>query len=296
MGTIGYYLSLPFIYLISFSPDWLLYTISDFLYLALYSVFGYRKKIVRTNLKKSFPEKSDEEITHIEKKYYKYLCDLIVESLKTITMSENYVRKHLKLHGQDLLTEMYQRKQNFIIVMGHFGNWEMAGPCFSLNTGYELNVVYKPLANTHFEKLFSKTRTKFNTKIIPMDSTLRGMVANRKIINATALIADQTPIDLKTAYWLDFLNQDTMVFKGVEKLAKMFDYPVVYMHVDRVKRGYYEITPTVLFDQPKETEEHEITIGFYKKLEEEIRKKPDTWLWSHRRWKRQRKVTTNGAK
>ena len=289
MHAIIYYLSLPFIYLASYSPAWLLYTISDFLYFIVYSIFGYRKEIVRTNLKNSFPEKSEVEIEQIEKRYFSYLCDLILESIKTITMSESYVRKHLKLHGLDKLKEMYDRKQSFIIVMGHFGNWEMGGHCFSLSTNYVLNAIYKPLSNPYFEKLIFKTRTKFGAKIIPMRNTLRAMLANKKVVNATTFIADQTPSNRKNSYWLKFLNQETIVFTGTEKIAKMLDYPVVYMHLERVKRGYYEITPTVLFDKPKETKEHEITIGFHKKLEEAIKKQPEIWLWSHRRWKHTKK-------
>ena len=288
MATLLYYATIPLIYLISYSPSWILYRISDFMYLILYYVVGYRKKVVTTNLKNAFPKKSAEEIGEIQKKYFKYLADIFLESVKTITMSEAYVHKHVKFNNVDLINELYERKKSFLVVMGHFGNWELAGPCFSLNCKHQLNVVYKPLKNVHFEKLFSKTRTKFTTQIIPMKNTLRAMAANRKTINATALIADQTPSDLKSGLWIDFLNQETIVFTGPEKIAKMFDYPVVYMHIDRIKRGKYEITPTILFDSPKETEDNEITLAFNKKLEEEITKKPETWLWSHKRWKHKR--------
>ena len=289
ISTIIYYITLPLIYLVSYSPTWILYGISDFLYFVIYVLVGYRKKVVRENLKNSFPEKSKKEIFKIEKDYFKYLCDIILESIKTITMSESYVHKHLKFNNTDLIKNLHKEKQSFLVVMGHFGNWELAGPCFSLNNEHQLNVVYKPLTNPHFEKLFAKTRTKFETKIIQMDNTLRAMAANRKKVTATALIADQTPSDIKTGLWVNFLNQDTIVFTGPEKIAKMFNYPVVYMHIDRVKRGFYEITPTILFDKPKETEENEITLAFNKKLEEEIIKKPETWLWSHKRWKHKKK-------
>ena len=289
ISAIIYYLSLPLIYLVSFSPDWILYKISDFLYWILHSLIGYRKKVVRENLSNSFPEKTKKELLKIETNYYKYLCDIILESIKTITMSDRYVRKHLTFHDSEMINSFYNENQSFLAVMGHFGNWEMAGPCFSLHNKHQLNVVYKPLSNIYFEKLFAKTRTKFNTEIIPMDKTLRAMAANKKRLTATALIADQTPSDIKTGLWIDFLKQDTIVCTGPEKIAKMFNYPVVYMHIDRVKRGFYEITPTVLFDKPKETEENEITIAFNKKLEEEIIKKPETWLWSHKRWKHKKK-------
>lgn len=291
MNKVLYYLLLPLIYLVSYSPPWILYGFSNFLYFVVYVLIGYRKEVVAQNLKNSFPEKTDDEIKQIGKKYYRYLCDLLVEAVKTITMSEAYVRKHMTFHDVDKMNALYEQGQSFVIVMGHFGNWELAGPCFSLNCKHQLNVVYKPLSNPYFEQLFSKSRTKFTTKIIPMNNTLRAMAANRKVVDATALIADQTPAgDLKSGHWLNFLNQETIVFTGPEKIGKMFDYPIVYMHVDRVKRGYYEITPTIMFDKSKETAEHEITKAFFEKLEQEITKKPETWLWSHKRWKHKREV------
>jgi KDO2-lipid IV(A) lauroyltransferase len=251
---------------------------------------GYRREVVFQNLSNSFPEKDTTQLKQIEKEYYRYLCDLVVESIKTITMSEAYVRKRLTFHSTEKVNALYEEGKSIIVVMGHFGNWELAGPCFSLNCKHQLNVVYKPLSNPYFEKLFSGSRTRFGTKIIPVNNTLRAMAANRKSLNATALIADQTPSDTKTGFWLDFLHQDTLVFTGPEKIGKMFDAPIVYMHVDRVKRGYYEITPTVLFAQPKTTTEEEITRAFFQKLENEIIAKPETWLWSHKRWKKTREV------
>ena len=168
--------------------------------------------------------------------------------------------------------------------MGHYGNWEWAGPSFALYTNYQLVVVYLPLTNPYFEKMMTGMRTKFGTKITPAVNTLREMVANRKQVTATALIADQTAW-ADQAYWTTFLNQDTAVFTGTEKLAKKFDYPVVYMNVKRVRRGYYEITPELLAEFPKETAENEITERFTNRLEKEINLMPETWLWSHRRWK-----------
>lgn len=285
MNRIIYYISLPFIYLLSLSPAWLLYGISNVLFFVLYRVIGYRKKVVEDNLKNSFPEKSEQELVKIQKEFYQYLCDLILETLKTITMSQKYVHQHVKFMNKELIEGLYGQGKSFFIVMGHYGNWELAGPCFSLNLRHQLNVVYKPLSNPYFERLFVKTRTKFNTQIIPMKNTLRAVASNKKTLNVTALIADQTPSDWKTGFWLNFLNQETLVFTGPEKMAKMFDYPVVYIKVDRVKRGHYEIKPTLLFDRPKETEEEQITRAFNKMLEEDIRKQPETWLWSHRRWK-----------
>ncbi len=132
------------------------------------------------------------------------MCDLLVESIKTITMTEAYVRKRLTFHSTEKVNALYEAGKSIVVVMGHFGNWELAGPCFSLNCKHQLNVVYKPLSNPYFEKLFSGSRTRFGTKIIPVNNTLRAMAANRKSLTATALIADQTPSDVKTWFLVGF--------------------------------------------------------------------------------------------
>ena len=292
MNSLLYYLALPLIYLVSLSPFWLLYRISDFLYVVIYYLVGYRKKVVIENLKNAFPDKPESEIKLIAKKFYQHLCDLLVESIKTITMSERYVQRHLKFHHSKDLDKIFDKGKSIIIVMGHFGNWEFGGPSFSLNCKHQLKVIYQVLSNPDFEKLFSTARTKFGTRIVPRKNMLRSMVADKKELTATALIADQVPSNVISGNWLRFLNQDTLVHIGPEKVAKMFNYPVVYIHIDKAKRGYYEITPTILFENPKETENFEITTAFFSRLEAEIKKKPEIWLWSHRRWKH--KLNTNG--
>jgi KDO2-lipid IV(A) lauroyltransferase len=157
-----------------------------------------------------------------------------------------------------------------------------------LQTKYQLYVIYKPLSNKYFENLMVKARTVFGTKLIKVPSTLRDMIANKNSITATAFIADQTPPP-ETAYWTTFLNQETPVFTGAEKIGKKMDLPIVFVDIDRVKRGYYEISIELLFDNPKDTSENEISETFIKRLEQEIIKKPEIWLWSHRRWKHKRR-------
>lgn len=285
MQALIYYLSYPLIFLIVNSPFWLLYILSDILYVFLFYIFGYRKKVVLKNLKASFPEKSEEEIKDICKKSFHYLCDLIVETLKTVGWNEKKAKSRVKMNNVELIDRLHAEGKSFIIVSGHYGNWEWAGPCFSLHCKHQLFVIYQPLSNPYFEKLFCYARTKFNTKIVPRKETLKSIIGNRKTISATALVADQAPVPVKNALWMNFLNQPTAVFNGPEKIAKKMDYPVVYMDTKRVKRGYYELTPTLLYEFPKETVETEITIGFNKRLEESILKQPETWLWSHKRWK-----------
>ncbi len=284
--AISFYLVYPFIYLIASLPFWLLYKISDFFYFLL-RLSGYRKQVVLENLRHSFPKKSEEEIRAICKSYFKYLCDLIVETLKTLKMTEQESREHCTFHNPEWLAKLCEEKKSIIIVMGHYGNWEWAGPSLTLETNYQLVVIYRPLSNLYFEKMMVGMRTKFGTKITPVNQTLRDMVANRGSLTATAFIADQYPAT-GGAQWSTFLNQDTGFFTGPEKLSSKFNYPVVYVHVRRLKRGQYEVTPELLFENPKQTTEGEITNSFIKRLEVDIMTDPVTWLWSHKRWKHKR--------
>ena len=293
MKALSYFLAYPFLFIVARLPFALLYLVSDGIFFLVYRVLGYRKKVVFENLRNSFPDKSEKEIKALVKNFYKYLCDLILETLKTTAWSEKDVLKRTKFTNPEVVDALYDKKQSFLVVLGHLGNWEWAGPCFTLNCKHQLYVVYQPLSNPFFEKLFVKARTKFNTKIIPRKNALKSIISNRKTINATALVADQAPTPVKTAYWTTFLNQDTAVFTGPEKMSKMLDYPVVYMDIVRLKRGYYEVTAKELFSNPKETNENEITIAFNKVLEQAIIKNPETWLWSHRRWKHKKVEEVN---
>ena len=286
MQAFFFYLAYPFIYLIASLPFRVLYTASDLLYHVL-RLTGYRQEVVLENLKNSFPDKSPREIEVLSRTYYRYLCDLILETLKTLTMTEKEAREHCVFHSVEWLDKLFDDKKSIILVMGHYGNWEWAGPSFTLNTNFRLVVIYRPLSHPYFEKMMVRMRTKFGTRITPVNQTLRDMVANRGIISATAFIADQTaPRD--KAYWTTFLHQDSAVFTGPEKLAAKFDYPVVYINVKRVKRGYYEVFPELLFANPKDTVENEISEAFMSRLEKEILIDPTIWLWSHRRWKHKR--------
>lgn len=288
MTALVYYLLYPFIYLVALLPFRALYGFSDVLYHVL-RISGYRKKIILQNLSRSFPDKSLTEIDALCKAYYHYLCDLTLETLKTLRMDEAESRKHCTFHNTAWLDKMRNERKSFIIIMGHYGNWEWAGPGFTLATGYPLVVIYRPLSNPYFERMTTRMRTRFGTRITPVNLTLRDMVANRQHLTATAFVADQTAPKDK-AYWMTFLNQNTAVFTGAERLAVKFNYPVVYMNVKRIKRGYYDVFPEMLFSNPQETAENEISHAFMKRLEQEIMLDPIPWLWSHRRWKHTQKI------
>ena len=285
MQALFFYITYPLIYLIASLPFSALYRVSDLLY-PLFKLVRYRKKAIYSNLHNSFPEKSALEIRSIADAYYRYLCDLLLETLKTLKMTEKEARERVKFHGAEWFEKLCQEKKSIILVLGHYGNWEWAGPCISLNTNFQLVVIYRPLSNNYFDQMMVKMRTKFGTRIIPANLTLRSMVANRGLVTATAFIADQAAP--QNAFWTTFLNQDTPVFTGPEKLAIKFDYPVVYLKTKRTGRGYYEVFVELLFDHPKDTISNEISVAFTRRLEQDIMDDPTTWLWSHKRWKHAR--------
>ena len=287
--AISFYIFLPLIYLVSLLPFRLLYLFSDFIYLLVYRIIGYRKEVVLENLRKSFPEKTEAEIHLICKKYYHYLCDLIMEVFKKITMNSHTTLKHCKFMNAELLDEIFEKDKSIILLMGHYGNWEWAGSSFSLSCKHQLHVVYKPLSNKYFENLMCKTRTMFGTKLIKMQNTFKDVLTYKNSNAAFAFIADQMPAP-QTAYWTQFLNQDTGLFTGAERIAKKYDFPVVFINIVRVKRGYYQIFAELLTDTPKANSENEIIQKYAERLEQEIIKMPETWLWSHRRWKYPRPI------
>ncbi len=295
MKGIAYYISLPFIYLVSLLPFWLLYSLSDFLFVIVYGLVGYRKKVVFSNLRNSFPQKSEEELKRIQRKFYRYFFDLIVETLKTLTISPRQLRKRISLRDPSIFQKYHEQNQSIIIVMGHYGNWELGGARFALEPYHKLFVIYHPLRNRYFDQLIYKMRTRLGNGLYPMKDTLRGMLGNKDIVTATAFIADQSP-SVKGAQWLDFLNQDTPFFTGTGKIANKLSYPVVYASVKRTKRGHYDICLEDLAPHSSKLEPEEILTRFARKLEEDIREMPEIWLWSHRRWKHKRKANESTEK
>lgn len=281
---LSFYLAYPFLFLIGRLPFGALYALSDFFYLVLYKWIGYRKKVVFDNLRNSFPAKSEKEIDQMAESFYRYFCDLILETIKKIQMTEKESQERCIYHLTPEVKKLIDEKRSLILLMGHYGNWEWAGSAFTLSAGSQLYVVYKTLSNPYFEKWMVKSRTMFGTRLIKMENTLRDLLSNRAEPASYAFIADQTPVP-PAPLWLPFLHQDTAVFTGAEKLARKLNYPVLFINIKRMKRGYYEIFTEVISENPKETPENQITEQFFRRLQKEIELAPETWLWSHRRWK-----------
>jgi len=278
-------IGLLFLYLISLLPFWFLYLIGDMIFLLLYYVIRYRRKVVWTNLRNSFPEKSDTELKVIERKYFRYLGELIVEIVKMFSMSADQVKKHIVPVNKEVLDGYFNEGKSIIGAVAHYGNWEWGCLRLGLTTERRGIVVYKELSNPVFDNAFKKARSRFGAMLVEMRQTLRAMITYKNEPSISMLVSDQTPVRHEIHYFTEFLHQQTSVFLGVEKLAKMMNTAVVYCDIRRVKRGYYKCTFVPLFDEAKNTAEHEITLAHVHYLEKVIREEPQYWLWSHKRWK-----------
>jgi KDO2-lipid IV(A) lauroyltransferase len=278
-----YYLfSIPLL-LVACMPISLLYLLSNLLHFLFYRLFPYRLQVVKQNLKNSFPNKDDIEINQIAKAFYYNLFDVSLETLKAICMSGKAIQKRVKFRNLELLQNAMQQNQSVILVGGHSANWEWTGHALQL-AGIPMAVLYHPLSNKWFDWFMYKIRAKFGMKPIAMQETLRFMLAHKNEAFCYAFIADQTASP-EQAHWMQFLNQDTAVFTGTEKLAIKFNRPVVFCAVYRTKRGHYEIEFELVTDQAHQTSPYQITELHTQLLEQQIQRQPYAWLWSHRRWK-----------
>jgi KDO2-lipid IV(A) lauroyltransferase len=294
MGALAYYLFYSINWIITLLPLRILYLSSDFLFLLMYYFPGYRRKIVAANLRNSFPEKSQQELNIIEKKFYHHLCDLFVEVLNMTHMSKRELVKRIHFTNPELIYRFYNEGRDIIAIMGHYCNWEWlsSDPIF---VKQQMVSVYKPLQNKHFDKFMNNIRTRYGMVLIPMRQIAREIIENRKnnIRSIYAFITDQTPSDGDIKFWTKFLNQDTPVYLGAEKIAVKYDMPVVFVNISKIRRGFYTFSTELLFEHTAGLPEHLITETHVKRLEEVIRENPEYWLWSHRRWKHKRE-DTNG--
>ncbi len=284
--ALTYYCLVPFLYFLSFLPWPVLFVISDISFLFLYYIWGYRRKIVMMNLSLSFPEKSNKELKAIEYRFYRYFTDMILEMLKLVTMSpaQKLARCKMDTETQSLFKDLYTKGKKAILVMGHYGNWEYCPNGLPLQTDYQTYVIYHPISNPYFNRLMSRMRTSTSCKLYSMTETLKGMIGNRNELNMTAFLGDQSP-DPKSAYWTRFLNQDTAVFFGTEKIAQKLQMAVIYGSMERIGRGRYVYHTKLICEDASKTNPGEITDSHVQLLEQDIRNAPHYWLWTHRRWK-----------
>jgi len=282
------YIGIFFLKLCGYTPFWLLYFYADIIYFICYRVIGYRKNTVVENLKKSFPEKSDREIKEITGNFYLHFADLVVETLKSFHMDEETLRKRFRYKNPEILDELYAQGKSVALLSGHYGNWEWSASLPKI-IKHQVNVIYRPIQDETFDQYMKQVRSRFGMNLMMARISGRTMLEMEKSgqLSATYYLTDQTALK-DTDYWMMFLNQETAVFPGAEIMATKFRQAVVFMDIQKVRRGYYEIEFTKLFDDASTTEKYEVTKAHSQFLEDIIRKRPELWLWSHKRWKHTR--------
>jgi KDO2-lipid IV(A) lauroyltransferase len=268
-------------------PFRVIYIFSDIGYFLIYYIVGYRKNTVIKNLTNSFPEKDKKEIERITKDYFRFLTDLIFEGIKGMSMSQRQVLKRHKLLNPELLDADYEAGRPVIGVTGHYGNWEWG----AFSSGIQLKHIpigfYRQLSNKYIDKYLRARRAKFNCKLVSVKKTYDTFIEYKDKTIGYIMVADQSPTKakLKESYWIKFLNQDTPCLYGPEKYAKMYNLPVYYIDIKRIKRGYYTLYLKKITDSPNRFKDGELTTIFMKELEDIIKAEPAYWLWSHNRWK-----------
>ncbi|MBT5354271.1 MAG: lysophospholipid acyltransferase family protein [Flavobacteriales bacterium] len=272
-------------YCLSLLPLWCLYFISDFLYLVIYKLIGYRTRVVRDNLKNSFPKKSDIELISIEKKFYHHFFDLIIESIKSISISENQMRKRLVFKNIEIFDKYFDQNKSVVLTVSHYGNWEWGLLGVSLTAKQKMMGVYKTINDSFFNDLMNTTRGRFGADLVEMKDSLRHIISTKDECKIIGLLADQSPVKNESNYWTTFLNQESSVYLGPEKIATKMNYPVLFCKIQKVRRGRYEFYLEELCTNPEKTTKGEITSLYLRKSEQTINENPEFWLWTHRRWK-----------
>ena len=269
-------------------PFRIMYFFSDMFYFLIYYVIGYRRSVVHANLSSSFPEKSPAEIRQLEKKFYHHLCDISFEGIKGFYMSpEELIRRHHILNPE-IGDYYFDKGLSAITVPGHYNNWEWGSLSPGLQLKYPIVGFYKPMSNKLVDAFAKRHRAKFNTILASIKETAATFDRLDSSPQAYIMASDQSPTNLKDCYWINFLNHDTPWLHGPEKYARKYNWPVIYVDIQKVKRGFYEIELVVLTENPNSLPDGEITRLYAQHLEKSIMQDPAYWLWSHKRWKHQR--------
>lgn len=275
--------------LISRLPFRILYLISDILYFFIRYIFRYRRQVVTNNLNYAFPEKTKAEKNKIRSHFYRHFTDLMLETIKLHSMSEQEMNDHLQFEGVEAFTKLYQQGKSFIILAMHHNNWEWCSFVQTKERNQGL-MIYNPVrGNQAMEKFLVYSREKWGGKCIPVHLSARTTLEfhRKKIPTALWLGADQTP-PATSKFWTIFLNREAPFFSGPEKIAAKTNQPVFFQHVKKISRGHYVARFIPLVENPSEVDPNEILLAYVRKMEEIIRQEPEYYLWSHRRWKHSR--------
>jgi Kdo2-lipid IVA lauroyltransferase/acyltransferase len=286
MDKAMYYLVYGFLYLLSLFPMRALYFLSDGIYLLVYHVFGYRRKVVMDNLLIAFPEKTHKEKIQIAKKFYHNFIDSFIEVIKLVSAGDSFLIKRFTAETS-VLNQLYLSGKSCQLHLGHTFNWEWGQLVLTKLMPYKLLVVYQPISNAIFEKLFYKLRTRTGNAFLPANNMRNAIIPYLESQYLLGLVADQNPSNPDTAYWRNFFGRPTPFVSGPEKGARAGHLPVIFAYMEKPKRGKYHAVIELATENAAELPEGELTTRYVKYLEEVIRRNPDMWLWSHRRWKHQ---------
>ena len=284
-----YYLILFGWYVLSLLPFKVHYVVSDMLYLLIYYGGRYRVRVVRKNLASAFPEKTAAELRTIERDFYQWFCDYIVESMKLLTISKSNIKKRMVFKGVERVEQCIGEGQSIGIYLGHYCNWEwVTSLSLWVSPKVQCAQIYHPIENKGVDQLFLRLRQRMGSVCIPMADTLRKILELKRAGQPFIIgyISDQKPHWVNIHHWVDFLHHDTPVLTGAERIIRKFNHAVFYADIHRVRRGYYETEFKLMSKEPQQLEEYQLTDMYYQMLEESIRQAPAYWLWSHNRWSR----------
>lgn len=290
MHWIGYFFTRVLIEAFRFVPFWLLYGLSDVLAFFLYRVVGYRRDVVWNNLRRSFPEKTDDALMKIVRQSYRNLTDVMLEAMKSYTMSIPEIIRRCPVRNPELVNRYLDQGQSIILSGCHYNNWEYTGISMPPTFHGTAVTAFKPISNKLMDAYVNHTRERTGMVMVDMEGTFTAMRQRERehLPSVFILLADQSPSSRKSAHWVSFLGQDTASLPGVDVLARKFNFPVLFYEVRRLKRGFYEVEFSEICAKPAEAEPTSITQAFASKLESIIRREPGNWLWSHKRWKMKR--------
>lgn len=288
--NIGYSLLYALLFLLALLPLPILYIVSDVLYIIVYYVIKYRRKVVRENMQKVYPDMSQKERLALERNFYKHFTDYMVETIKLLHISDKEMRRRMEFVDADVVDRYTTQERSVMLLLGHYGNWEWI-PSLTMwcarPQGIQAGQIYRPLRNKWFDQFFIRLRGRFGSQCIAKNDTFRNLLKCKREgrVSLTGFIADQTPSPRNIHHWVDFLGRPTPVLTGFETIARKLDMAVVYLDVEVVKRGYYRATFRLLEDNPAACPEFDITNRYNAAMEQTIRRAPHAWLWTHKRWK-----------
>jgi len=287
LHRIGYYIFIFFVFLFRITPFWLIYLFSDFLYLIMNYIISYRKSVIIKNLNKCFPEKTKKEKIIIKRKFYKNFTDLLVESIKGFSMSKKELLRRTKSIKSEIADKYFAQGKDVIMLAGHFANWEWGAAATAEYFKHQAAVLYKPLSNPLIDNYIREKRARFGVHLVSIYNTSKYFLKKKESPVAYYMVADQYPTNKKKQKYANFFGSETSFLHGPENYAKVLNIPVIYIEIRREKRGFYEIELFEICENTKMFKENELTQLYANLMEKSIKKQPEDWMWSHKRWKKE---------